>query len=241
MNENRCSSTGARCRPRASAIPRTRSHQDPNNAAPVEPEPVAYTGLPFAITVSLLSGEGKELGGLRQTDSLRQLLEHVAHSFEMKPGAVKLIFGHRALSGKEMNDSLESLGIREGADLLLLRFGEMSVELGMRIMVSCAGTREVNGTYVCVHAEESAAMGHGHFRFQREDGDASISWYKSSQAGAFDRWPAGWYFETRYTYHGIYFMRSEKHDCLPLDDWEPYTAESWSKPGQEPMPILEEL
>jgi len=108
---------------------------------------------------------------------------------------------------------------------------------GARIVVKEAGSDECNGTYVGVSEERWMTDTRGHVYLQKEgkDGeDQCICWYRADLG-----WPSGWYMEANmWGSIASYVIESNDMTCLPMTNWSPYEANTFSNPGMEPAPTL---
>lgn len=206
----------------------------------------------FDVQVTAISGEAMTVEGLHPSDTLQVLRQRVAQNLGVPRGVVKLVFGSRVFDCACFAQSLQALSIGSGATLTLFKQRVLEVTKGMRIEVIGAGTDRVNGTYTCVRQEEKfistgpadvqgrvvSRMGNtiAALYFQKDGGPEALSWFGAEKDSV---WPAAWFMQIKNDHHGIYYLPSDEPDVLPMDCWEIYSAERWSKPGVGPMPTID--
>jgi len=197
----------------------------------------------FEVQVLQLSGGMFGIGGLTAGDELQSLCIKISEKLQVPRAAIKLMLCGNTFTPEDSLQTLESLGISQGAELTYCRLSVLEVTSGARIVVREAGSDEFNGTYVGVPEDDftkfifSGNRGDFFFRKEGKEGkaeDQCICWY-----GADRNWPAGWYMEaSRSTTIASYFIESSDMTCLPMSNWSPYKASTFSEPGMEPAPML---
>eukprot|EP00418_Pyrodinium_bahamense_P062752 CAMPEP_0179093660 /NCGR_PEP_ID=MMETSP0796-20121207/42907_1 /TAXON_ID=73915 /ORGANISM="Pyrodinium bahamense, Strain pbaha01" /LENGTH=279 /DNA_ID=CAMNT_0020791303 /DNA_START=1 /DNA_END=841 /DNA_ORIENTATION=- len=213
-----------------------RSVREDVPSAPGDDSATTVLSVAFEVTVATLLGDARTISRLAPTYPLSFLLTRVAVEFRLLRSAVRLVWGTRAFSVDESDASLESLGIGPGAALLLVRIRAAKVEAGLRVVVSGAGTGEVNGTYVASLDDRRSCTYNGAIDFHKENHSTKhcISWFAAES-----QWPSGWYIEKTFDREGIYFLKSRDSAELPLDMWEVYDAPTWAEPGELPTPSID--
>lgn len=194
---------------------------------------------PFGVTIASMAGETRNVVGFKGSDTLRDLRLKVCAVLSLGENRVATFVNpqiNRRMTPMDDHLELYSLGIQAGTTLLAVCHRAFyEIKSGLGLLVSGAGFAWVNGLYKsCVWRSWSPGKNFAQIGFAKEGFDGiKIIWYKKS-----DRWPAGWYFQTR-TGEGIYHQSSLIETCLPLDQWEVYT-EGDSCPGVvEPAPTLD--
>merc|ERR1719410_1056604 len=122
----------------------------------------------FEVQVLLMSGGILRISGLAAEDDLQSLCVKISDQLQVPRAAIKLMLGGHSLTPEDSLNTLESLGISQGAELTCCRLAVLQVTTGAKIVVTEAGSDEFNGTYVGVLEVELVAKFGGDVFFKKE-------------------------------------------------------------------------